>query len=224
MYRLLSYVIDENTPMYGGRSGFVSKKQSSIKNGDTANTSIWQFPNHLGTHIDFPRHFYENGQTLKDFGLDFWMYNENDIQLLELDLPENELLIKPKHVKEKEYNKDAKIVLLKTGAAEYRNNEKYWKYNPGLSCEISDWVREKFKKIRILGIDSISISSWQHRNVGRQVHKKMLNPKKPILLVEDMNLSKVNKDTVFKIIYVAPLIISKSDGAPCTILAEVKKQ
>ena len=49
----------------------------------------------------------------------------------------------------------------------------------------------------------------------------MLNPKNPILIVEDMDLSKVSKDTIFKIVYVAPLRITKSDGGPVTIIAEV---
>ena len=224
MHRFLSYKINADTPNYGGKTGFLSKAASSIKNGDSANTQTWEFPNHLGTHVDAPYHFYENGQTIDFFPLDFWVFDGIKTQILEVDLKEDYLLIKPEHVKKQNINSDVEFLMLKTGFGKYRNNEKYWKYNPGLSCEISDWVREKFKKIRILGIDSISISSWQHRNVGRQVHKKMLNPNKPIVLVEDMNLSKVNKDTVFKIIYVAPLITSKSDGAPCTILAEVKNQ
>jgi len=190
MLIFLSYSIDINTPFCGGGKGFTSVSSESIEKGGTANTSKWDFPNHLGTHIDSLYHFYQNGQTSDDFPANFWFFNEKSVQISKVNLSDDDLLIKPEHIADKDCN----------------------------------WVREKFKKIRILGIDSISISSWQHRNVGRQVHKKMLNPKKPILLVEDMNLSKVNKDTVFKIIYVAPLIISKSDGAPCTILAEVIDQ
>jgi len=222
MYITLSYLIDENTPMYGGRPGFISKIKSSIKNGDSANISFWQFPNHLGTHIDFPYHFYENGQSIQDFDLDFFIYNGKDIQLFEVMLIGKELLIKEEHIKKEEINKKAKIVLLKTNVSEYRNNEKYWKYNPGISLELAEWLRQNFHELKIIGLDSISISSWQHRKIGRMAHRNLLNPEKPILLIEDMDLSQVNQKTQFKKLIIAPFRASHENGCPCTIFAEVK--
>ncbi len=220
MHRFLSYEINPDTPIYGGGDGFLLKTANSIKKGDSANTQTWKFPNHLGTHVDVPYHFYGDGQTIDFFSPDFWVFNRKKSQVLEVDLKENDFLIKPGHVKKQDINRDVEFLMIKTGFGRYRNMEKYYKYNPGLSLEISDWIIEKFRKLRILGIDSISISSWQHRDIGRQVHKKMLNPKKPILPVEDMNLSDVSHSTAFKKVVVAPLIITKSDGGPVTIIAE----
>jgi kynurenine formamidase len=222
MFVLLSYKIDALTPAYGGKKGFSSVSSSSIKKGNSANTEKWEFPNHLGTHIDFPYHFHQNGQTVEDSPLDFWVFDGEKVQILEIDLPEDDLLIKPKHIKNQKIDFDTKFLIIKTSFGRYRSEEKYWRYNPGLSIEITEWIKTKFKKLRIIGIDSISISSWQHRDVGRKVHRKMLDPKNPILIIEDMDLSKVNKDTVFKMLYVAPIMVSKSDGGPCTILAGVK--
>ena len=142
---------------------------------------------------------------------------------MEADLPEDELLIKPEHIKNQEIDFDAEFLIIKTDFGKYRSQEKFWKYNPGVSEELSEWIINNFKKLRIFGVDSISISSWQHRDIGRKVHKKMLDPKKPIVFIEDMDLSKVYSSTVFKTVFIAPLIVSKSDGSPCTIFAEVKK-
>jgi len=222
MYTFLSYTINSDTPFYGGRTGFNSKTSSSIENGDTANTSIWEFPNHLGTHIDFPYHFYQNGQTIEDFSEDFWIFNENTIQIIEVSLSKEDLLIKPKHLNNYDLNTDVEFLILKTGYGKYRDAEKYWQFNPGVDIETAEWIQKTFKKIRMIGLDSISISSWQHRDIGRAVHKKLLNPKKPILIIEDMDLSKVDSKTEFKKVYVAPLMINKSDGGPCTIIADVK--
>ncbi|GAF94079.1 unnamed protein product, partial [marine sediment metagenome] len=72
MFIQLSYKIDVETPAYGGKQGFLLTPLSSIEKGDSANTSKWEFPNHLGTHIDFPYHFFQNGQTVEDFPTDFW--------------------------------------------------------------------------------------------------------------------------------------------------------
>jgi len=222
MFIFLSYKIDSNTPIYGGKTSFLSNKETSIKNGDSANTQKWNMQNHLGTHIDFPYHFYENGQTSDFFPPEFWIINSEKIQVLEFNLIEKKYLIEPENFVKDEFNSDAQFLILKTGFGKYRSQEKFWKYNPGISVETTDWIIKNFKKIKIIGIDSISISSWQHREIGRKVHKKLLNPKNPILIIEDMDLTKINRDTIFKRVIIAPLIVSKSDGGPCTILAEVK--
>lgn len=222
MYIFLSYKIDLATPMYGGKKGFSSKTLSSIEKGDSANTQEWTLFNHLGTHVDVPYHFYQNGQKLDDFSADLWVFQGESIQVLEADLQKNDFLIKPENIKSKKIDYDVEFVIIKTGFGRYRSQEKYWKYNPGVSIELSDWIANKFKNIKILGLDSISVSSWQHRDIGRKVHKKMLNPKNPTLFIEDMDLSKVNTDTIFNRIHIAPLMVGKSDGAPCTILAEVE--
>ena len=222
MFILLSHKIDSITPVYGGKKGFSYALTSSIKKGDSANTQRWELPNHLGTHVDFPYHFYKNGQTVDDFPENFWIFNGNKIQVIEVDLPDKKFLIEHTSLANTNFKQDAELLILKTGIGKYRKKEKFWKYNPGISIEMADWIVNKFKIIKAIGIDSISISSWQHRDIGRQVHKKMLNPKKPILIIEDMDLSKIDKDTNFNRIYIAPLMVRKSDGAPCTIIAEVK--
>lgn len=221
MVSILSYSINTNTQMYGGLKGFVPKSLSSIKHGDTSNTSRWEFPNHIGTHIDFPYHFYKNGQTIDDFEADIWIINGEKIQMIEVKLPENTLLIEPDFIKTINLNFDAELLLIKTGFHKYYGEERYWKENPGIGIELTDWINQHFKKLKMLGIDSISISSWQHRDIGRKVHRKLLNPEKPILIIEDMDLSNVNKKTQFKRIIIAPLMVSHANGCPCTIIGEM---
>ena len=99
MFIRLSYTLNCDTPAYGGKDSFSSKPLNQIKNGDSANTSNWEFFNHLGTHIDFPYHFYQNGQTIEDFTDDYWIYTGDKIQVLDVDLDEKNLLIKPENVK-----------------------------------------------------------------------------------------------------------------------------
>ena len=119
-------------------------------------------------------------------------------------------------------NSDAELVLLKTGFSKFRSQDRYWKLNLGLSLEFANWIRKKFKKIKIIGIDSISISSWVHRDIGRKAHKKLLSNKKPVLLIEDMDLNKIGEKTIIKKIYIAPLRVSGASGCPCTIIAEIE--
>jgi kynurenine formamidase len=57
--------------------------------------------------------------------------------------------------------------------------------------------------------------------LGRESHKIFLNPKKPILLLEDMDLRDLNKNTKFKEIIVSPIRIANCDGLPCKVFGVI---
>jgi len=42
----------------------------SIENGDIANSSYIKMSHHTATHIDFPKHFFNEGKTLEDFPIE----------------------------------------------------------------------------------------------------------------------------------------------------------
>jgi kynurenine formamidase len=69
----LSYTLSSKTPSYGNRNEFKIEKQSSIAQGGTANDSTITTTVHMGTHLDMPYHFYENGQTIESFDADFFL-------------------------------------------------------------------------------------------------------------------------------------------------------
>ena len=91
-------------------------------------------------------------------------------------------------------------------------------FSLALISDLSSLFRANFPKLRCIGMDLISISSYVNREEGRKAHHAFLNPKngKPILLIEDM---KLDVDGPFKKVIVAPLQIDKADGAPCTVIA-----
>ena len=67
----LSYILDEKTPTYGNRNKFIQTKKSDISRGDVANDTAIETTVHIGTHIDMPYHFFEGGQTIEKFDIDF---------------------------------------------------------------------------------------------------------------------------------------------------------
>jgi arylformamidase len=216
---LLSHILDKNTPTYGDRDAFFIEENSEISKGDTANSSKWVFStNHLGTHIDMPRHFFEEGKTLTDVPLDFWFSEK--VQLI--DIPcSNANLIEIEHLKSKIYIK-TEVLLLRTGYDKYRNKDKYWNNNPGLSANLGVWLRKNFSNIKIIGFDFISLSSWKFREEGKKAHQTFLDPNGegfPICVIEDMFLSGI-KNYVNKII-IAPLFIDNSNGSPVTVFAKI---
>ena len=211
----LSYVLDRNTPSYGDRNKFEQIKKSDMSSGDIANDTAISTTVHIGTHIDMPYHFYEDGQTIEDFDADFWMFNKPLILNIEQDeLIINEVLIdRLNSIKDVGYD----ILIVKTGICQRRGEKNFWSENYGFHGNIYNILIEKFPNIRVLGFDSISASSFQNRMLGRESHRKFLNPQRPILLLEDMDLREVNEKSNIEKIIVSPLRISSCDGLPCTV-------
>ena len=57
--------------------------------------------------------------------------------------------------------------------------------------------------------------------MGRIAHRQFLGGDNPLLLVEDMDLSKIQKSP--RKIFCAPIMIDKLDGSPVNIIAEMVK-
>jgi len=211
----LSYILDENTPTYGNRNKFSQVKKSDISSGDVANDTTIETTVHIGTHIDMPYHFFEEGQTIESYSANFWRFSTPLI----VEIHQKDLIIRDelinilKNFKNEKYD----ILIVKTGICNYRKKEIYWRENFGFHPDVAQYLRDNFSDMRVMGFDSISVSSFSHRMLGRESHKAFLNPKYPILLLEDMDLSEVNENTKFKEIIVSPLRIANCDGLPCTV-------
>lgn len=208
--------MDHSTPLYGGGKGISISPDRSIINGDTANTKQLSFQNHSGTHIDFPNHFFENGKTAENYTADFWMFKKPFLVLRKAE--ENEIFC----LSDDEMKKipdEIDFLIIKTGFGVFRGEEKYWKYNPGFAPIFATKLREKFPNLKVIGMDFISLTSYQNRELGREAHRTFLGGDRPILLIEDMDLSKIMYSP--KSISCLPLMINGLDGSPVTIIASI---
>jgi len=217
----LSYILDVDTPTYGNRNQFVCEKKSDISKGDVANDSTVTTTVHIGTHIDMPYHFFDNGQSIEDFDIDYFQFTK----VLFIDFTPNDIIIKDDlimRMEQVENKSDFELLIVKTGICYKRASDIFWKQNYGFSPEIAFYLREKFLNIRAIGFDSISVSSFANRMLGREAHKAFLDPEQPILLIEDMDLTGLDELSKIDVVQVVPLRIAKCDGLPCTIIAEVE--
>ena len=215
----LSHFINKLTPGYGGKVGFDCNEASSIKKGRTANSVDLHFNNHSSTHIDFPRHFDDEGKSLNDYPADFWFFQK--IHMLKYEAKENEI-IDVSNLNLKDVPSDTEFLLIKTGFEKFRMEKVYWNNNPGYAPALGHFLRQKFPLLRAIGFDSISLTSFQNRELGREAHNAFLSPyenRNPILIVEDMHLSELESHP--KSLVCSPLLLDEGDGAPVTVIAEL---
>ena len=213
-YICLSYFLDNQTPLYGGSKGINIEQERSISKGDTANTKKIIFNNHSGTHIDFPNHFIQNGFTSEYYDANFWVFS-NPYVFNKFVEPNQIITFSRDEIESIPIETD--FLIYKTGFGKYRGEDIYWDRNPGFAPEVADMLRNKLKKLRVLGMDIISLTSFNNRTLGRAAHKAFLGGDCPILLVEDMNLGELNFQP--KSIYCLPTLIKGVDGAPVNIIA-----
>lgn len=215
-YIYLSHFLTPNTPTYGDRDKFSIQEISSISKGDTANSYSINFStNHLGTHIDLPKHFFENGMVLNDFDPGYWFYN--NVSLVDIPKNKGELII-TEDIVNTNIDKNCDILLIRTGFEKFRNERVYWEENPGVDPSVADYLRNKYPNIRTIGFDFISLTSFQHRELGKEAHRKFLGGKENfITIIEDMYLYDIK--TYPKELVISPLLISEIDSCPVTVIA-----
>lgn len=210
----LSHELSPETPAYGGGDSLRVTALTEIAGGDTANTVQLTLPNHVGTHVDAPAHFFEDGATLSDFPPSAWLFESPVV--IDVDVPSGSL-VEPKHVSALPV--DADLLLVRTGHGAARGSSHYWEGGPGLSAALGRWLRVERPNVRAVGMDLISVTTRLDRPAGREAHRAFLTsdePGRPILLVEDMDLAGCPSELAA--VWMAPLLLSRGDGAPITVM------
>ena len=56
-------------------------------------------------------------------------------------------------------------MIYKTGFGKFRGKESYWKNNPGFAPEVAEILRDNFPNLRAVGMDFISLTAFQNREL-----------------------------------------------------------
>lgn len=217
---LLSHVLRQDSPSYGNRDKVIIRVNSSMKAGDTANSSCLILSNnHIGTHIDVPHHFSIEGKKTTDYPIGDYVFDVCYV----VDIPKSDAcLIGIADFETADIRDDVELLLIRTGYEEERNEDSYWNNNPGLAPELASYLRNRFPKLRCVGFDFISVTSWKHRAEGKIAHKEFLAPEdggREIWCIEDMSLKNISGE--LKKVIVAPLLVEDGNGTSVTVIAEV---
>jgi len=218
-YIKLSYDIHEGMPVYPGTEVPVISKDKSIKNGDSCNTYSLRLSNHTGTHIDAPRHFFDNGQAIADYQLEELIFDKPYL----LDSPKQEGEgVSVEDLDNQEGLENCDILLLRTGFGDRRQSDPdcYMQKGPFITPEAAEWIRINRPNIRCIGIDCLSVSSYTKRTLGKDTHQILLGKRSScapaVLILEDLRIPDEAGD-VDEIICL-PLFIRGVDSAPCTVI------
>ncbi len=163
------------------------------------NAQYIQTSNHMGCHLDAPRHFVTGGKTIDQIPLE-WLYGEGIIVDLS-DVMDELDIFTPKMIEDRVEVRDGDIIFIHTGWHKHAqfgsepDEEKYIHRHPGPHFEIVDWLLEK--KIHLWGVDMVSTDHPMNLPIGRFLGKGGLEHWKKVTAQCEEKFGKDKMDELF---------------------------
>jgi len=198
----ISLTISPNLPTWPGDPGLELEQVESMDKGAHANVTRIGASAHLGTHVDAPHHFLNDGRTVEQLPLDVLTGPCYVIQL-----PDGVEAITSDVLDRTEITSDMKRLLFGTRNSHLwaKGETKFQKDFVAITEDGAEWLVER--GVQLVGVDYLSVAPY-----GDSVPTHTVLLKAGIVVVEGLNLSKVVRG--FYDLYCLPLKIAGSDGAP----------
>ena len=194
--------------VYPGNPSISITPQQEVSKGASANVSTLSFGSHTGTHVDAPKHFFDDGLGVDSLPLDVLMGPcvvvcvEDDVNAVgESELRLHEL-------------KSHTRVLIKTRNSSYIREREFRKDYTYLAPDGAAYLAKL--GVRLVGVDYLSVE--QFRSPHHRTHKTLLEHS--VVIVEGMVLSDPPPGEYE--LYCLPMLMAGLDGAPArAVLVEL---
>lgn len=188
--------------IYPGNPAIAITPQQALSRGDSSNVSRLEFGSHTGTHVDSPKHFFDDGAGVDAIGLDLMMgparllaFGDAVTSIGEAELAAHDLagvtrlLLKTRNSR-----------WLATGSAEFHPDYTY------LAPDGAEYLVRL--GVRLVGVDYLSIE--QFHSGHHRTHRTLLE--QGIVIVEGLLLNEPPAGDYH--LRCLPLRLAGLDGAP----------
>ena len=198
----ISLTISPTLPTWPGDPGLELEQFESMDKGAHANVTRISSSVHLGTHVDAPHHFLNDGRTVEQLPLEVLTGPCYVVQF-----PDGVEAITADVLDRVEITPGLKRVLFGTSNSHFwANNEKEFQTDfVAISEDGAEWLVKH--GIELVGVDYLSVAPYGD---SAPTHKVLLEA--GVVVVEGLNLANVVRG--FYDLYCLPLKIEGSDGAP----------
>ena len=195
--------LDATLPTYPNNTPFSLEPIKRLSRGDSSNVSTLHMSVHSGTHVDAPRHFFDDGAGTEALALDLLMGRARVIEVA------SRTGIAAEDLAGEDLSEDVRI-LIKT------RNSQLW----GSSEFRADYVGVTESGahhlvahgIKLVGVDYLSVEKF--KTPGAPAHHVLLG--NGTIVIEGLNLRDVEPGIYD--LYCLPLRIVGSDGAPARVV------
>lgn len=210
---LLSYPLGVNVPVFPGTPSLEVRTLQRI-DVDGSRSSMVELNTHTGSHIDLPAHFHQEGGDASSLPRLIELAParcidvpaDGDVPLRLDDLPDD--------------LDDVAALLLRTGYHRLRDSERdrYRDEHPWLHPQAAGRLLQ-LPKLKAIGMDVLSAASPNYPVEGEEVHRLLLRPEGPVMILEDLDLSDEGLSKKEWRLYIVPLFTADVESTPVTVLA-----
>ena len=190
-------------PAYPGNPEFELQPVKRIADGGSSNVSRIVMGTHTGTHVDAPRHFFDDGAGVDALPLDLLLGRTRVVEVTKRGG------IGAEELASAGLREDLRV-LLKTSNSALWNGEGF---HPDYTHLTEPGARYLVAQgVKVVGIDYLSVE--QFKKAGAPAHRALLS--QGVVIIEGLNLAEA--DPGMYEMYCMPLRVSGGDGAPARVI------
>jgi arylformamidase len=190
-------------PAYPGNPDFELQPVKRISAGGSSNVSRLIMGTHTGTHVDAPRHFFDDGAGVDALPLDLLLGRSRVVEVTKRGA------VGADELAAAGLREDLRV-LLKTSNSALWNGEGFHQDYTYLSEGGARYLVDQ--GVKVIGIDYLSIE--QFKKQGAPAHRALLS--QGVVIIEGLNLAEVEPGMYE--MYCLPLRVVGGDGAPARVL------
>lgn len=199
----VSVPLDAQLPTYPRNTPFSIEPNQRMADGASSNVSTLHLGAHTGTHVDAPRHFFDEGAGTEALPLELLIGRARVIQI------ESRAGIAAEDLAPIDLSDDIRVLFKTPNSRLWRDPEFHTDY-VGVTGPAATHLVEH--GIKVVGVDYLSVE--QYKSAGQPAHHALLGA--GTIVIEGLNLSDVEPG-IYEMICL-PLRIVGSDGAPARVV------
>jgi arylformamidase len=199
----VSVPLTAGMPAYPGNPEFELQAVKRLAAGGSSNVSRLVMGTHTGTHVDAPRHFFEEGIGVDALQLDLLLGRSRVVEVTKRGG------IGPDELAAAGLREDLRVLLKTSNSALWNSAGFHQDYThltePGARYLVDQGVK-------VIGIDYLSVE--QFKKPGGPAHRTLLS--QGVVIIEGLNLAEVEPGMYE--MYCLPLRVVGGDGAPARVI------
>lgn len=199
----VSVPLFSGVPTYPGNPAFALEPVKRIADGATSNVSQLRLGTHAGTHVDAPRHVFDDGPGIDRLPLDLLVGRARVVEI------STRRAVTPEHFQGIDLHGELRILIKTSNSGLWRSKE-FTKDYVFLSEEGARYLVDN--GIKLVGVDYLSVEEF--KKPGAPVHQVLLA--NGVIIIEGLNLEDVEPGHYD--LMCLPLRVLEADGAPARVV------
>jgi arylformamidase len=195
--------LDASLPTYPGNTPFTVEAIKRIARGDTSNVSTLHMSAHTGTHVDAPRHFFDDAPGADALALEMMLGRTRVVEI------SSRTGIGAEQLTNLDLSDDVRI-LFKTSNSRLWGSPTFSPDYVGVTSSGAEYLIAQ--GIKVVGIDYLSVEEF--REPGAPAHHVLLGG--GAIVIEGLNLREVEPG-IYDMLCL-PLRVVGADGAPARVV------